>query len=124
MKAVQLFQNYNSTKCLHHNFIHLKITQLLRSTSFHFLWFYSTASLTVMSQATVLEEHMHKHFPSSKKDNENPKQTLNGDFSKDIFVHDCFFVNLIFLLPVHTLTLISVRKYSSCLGSTLVLVQL
>lgn len=40
----------------------------------------------VRSQTRVLEEDMHEHFPSSKKDNENPKQTLNCDFAKDIFV--------------------------------------
>lgn len=74
-------------------------------TYFHFLWFYSIASLTVRSQAPVLEEDMHRHFPSSKKDNENPKTTLNGDFSKDIFVLVCFFAlcGFFFLFfPVHT----------------------
>lgn len=121
MKAVQLFQNYNSTKCSHHTFIYLKNTQLLRSASFHFLWFYSIASLTIRSQTPVLEEDMHKRFSSSKRDNGNPKQTLNGDFSKDIFGFVWFFVLWVCLgdfLPVHTLTLIS------CLGSTLILVQL
>lgn len=109
MGAVKLFQDCNSAKLSCHAFRCMKNTHLLRSTHFHFLWFYSIASSTGRFQTSALEEDMHKNLPSSKK---TRLRLLGKKTSKTDAECSCdFSIDILgVFLPVHALSLISVRE--------------
>lgn len=87
----KLIQDCGSVKLSCHTFRRMKYNHLLRSTGFHFLWFYNIVSSTDRFQTSALEENIqHKQPPASKTrlmfPGKQPSET-NPECSRDFSVN-------------------------------------